>query len=163
MEGYLEKSTTYFSRWKRRYFILRDNILYYYKEKGGELSGRIHLSIAKIQDYDKNDTKFEKADKVSVRDNWVNKIKEAQYSQEAYEREYIKRNHEMLKSDSNSSALEEIINLQSKLDVIRNYTKILESYNDKIFNIVQQKNMKQEIMGITKECHVNINILYFSN
>jgi len=98
-----------------------------------------------------------------VRDNWVNKIKEAQYSQEAYEREYIKRNHEMLKSDSNSSALEEIINLQSKLDVIRNYTKILESYNDKIFNIVQQKNMKQEIMGITKECHVNINILYFSN
>jgi|LauGreDrversion4_2_1035121.scaffolds.fasta_scaffold2827415_1 hypothetical protein len=36
MEGYLKKWVNIMYRWKRRFFILHDDILVYCKEKGGE-------------------------------------------------------------------------------------------------------------------------------
>jgi hypothetical protein len=39
MEGYLKKHLNVFKGWKRRYFILHEDILVYSEEKGGKLLG----------------------------------------------------------------------------------------------------------------------------
>ena len=170
MEGYLNKTTpsTYFSRWKRRYFTLRDNIIYHFKEKGGELRGRYHLSVTQVKEYDKPDKCFElftgstsilfRAETLKERDAWVNKIKSTQFEHEQYEKEYLKRNTEIFKSPN--GVYDEIVNLQSKLDVIKKYTTILDKFNDKIYELVKQRNCIEEIKSITKESKVrNIGFL----
>jgi len=165
MEGYLNKSSSYFSRWKRRFFVLKDNILYYYKEKGGELRGRFHLSISSIKDYDENDKRFEldsglktvsiRAVSKEERDIWIKKIKENQLDHLNFEKEFLKRNQEMFKSQSNDIS-EEIKSLQSKLNLIKQYVHILESYNKKIYDLSLQKNCGDEIKSITNASKVFI-------
>ncbi len=168
MEGYLNKSTT-FSRWKRRYFVLSDDILYYYTEKGGELRGRLHLSISQIKEYEKNDNRFEidsglttisiRAETKESRDTWIHKIKNSQFDHEAYEREYLKRNTEMF--NHSNGLFEEIMNLESKLDVIKSYIKILEDYNQKICDLVQQKGHDEEVIALTNDNKVkSVNLFY---
>ena len=48
--GYLKKWTNYVGMWKERYFVLKDDILTYYIEKGMPPKGKIHLSISELQD-----------------------------------------------------------------------------------------------------------------
>ena len=38
--------------WSRKYVILRDNILTYCDKQGGEIEGRIHLRVAKVNELD---------------------------------------------------------------------------------------------------------------
>ena len=163
MEGYLYKSTSFFSKWDKRYFILKDNILCYFKNKGGELRGKLHLSILQIKDYDENDKKFEidsgltsisiRAETKEERDIWIKKIKENQHQNLMFELEYLNRNLQIFNKEN--SVIEEILKLQAKLDVIKNYISILENHNVKVFELVQQKgDYKNEITSITKECRV---------
>ena len=159
MEGYLYKSTSYFSTWKKRYFVLKDNIFYYYKEKGGELKGRIHLSISFIKNNEENDKRFEldsglvsislRAETPKDRDIWINKINKHKLDYERYEKEHLYRNSAIFHSEAGTK--EEIEKLESKLDVIRKYTGILSNYNDKIFELTIKKNCEEQILQITKE------------
>lgn len=56
MEGYLSKYTNMISRWKKRYFILHEDVLFYCKEKGGSQKGSIHLKVARIEASNKGDS-----------------------------------------------------------------------------------------------------------
>jgi hypothetical protein len=89
MEGRLFKWTNYFSFWKERYFVLRGNILYYYVKKGERPRGRIHLTIALLNESPEDDTKFEidtglsivylKADSKEKKTEWLQAIKKAKF------------------------------------------------------------------------------------
>jgi len=159
------KSTSYFSTWKKRYFVLKDNIFYYYKEKGGELRGRLHLSISQIKNYDPNDLRFEldsgltsislKAENKKERDNWITKIKNTKAEYETYEKEFVKRNTAIFGLEF-GNVTDEIDNLQSKLHVIKTYIAILNNLNDKICELVQKKNCEEEIINVSQENKVNI-------
>ena len=48
LEGYLKKWGTLFTRWRKRYFTLKDGILEYYIERGGVLRGKFHMKICEI-------------------------------------------------------------------------------------------------------------------
>lgn len=50
LSGYLLKWTNYITQWQKRYFVLNENILSYYINKGDTPKGRFHLSLAKISD-----------------------------------------------------------------------------------------------------------------
>ncbi len=38
--------------WSRKYCVLRDNVLTYCDKQGGQIEGKIHLKIAKINELD---------------------------------------------------------------------------------------------------------------
>jgi hypothetical protein len=85
MEGMLFKWTNYFSFWKKRYFVLRGNILYYYVKKGDRPRGRIHLAVSILNESPEDVTKFEidtgvsivylKAQNKEMKKEWINAIK----------------------------------------------------------------------------------------
>jgi hypothetical protein len=89
MEGILFKWTNYFSFWKERYFVLRGNILYYYLKKGDRPKGRIHLTVALLNESPEDDTKFEidtgisivylKAETKELKQEWVQAIKKSKF------------------------------------------------------------------------------------
>ena len=165
IKGYLNTSTSYFSTWKRRYFILKnDNILYHYSEKGGELKGKIHLAISQTKNDLSNDRRFEidsgltsiaiKAENKEERDSWINKIKLSQQKHEAFEKDFLKKTSEIFQTNDGNSISEEIENFQSKLEVICMYTRILEEYNQKISEIATEKNSEEKILSLTKKIKV---------
>ena len=39
-----------FTRWRERYFTLKDGVLDYYMERGGVLRGKIHMKICEINE-----------------------------------------------------------------------------------------------------------------
>jgi len=165
IEGYLNISTSYFSTWKRRYFILKnDNILYHYKEKGGELKGRIHLAVSQTKNDLSDDRRFEidsgltsisvKAENKEERDSWINKTKLSQQKHEAFEKDFLKKTSEIFQTNEGNSISEEVEIFQSKLEVICMYTRILEEYNKKISEIALEKNSEEEILLLTKKSKV---------
>ena len=48
LSGYLLKWTNYITQWQRRYFVLNENVISYYINKGDTPKGRFHLSLAKV-------------------------------------------------------------------------------------------------------------------
>ncbi len=59
IEGTLKKWVNCFEGWKDRYFILKDNVLNYYIEKGARVKGKIHVAICEITVDNKNLRRFE--------------------------------------------------------------------------------------------------------
>jgi collagen type IV alpha-3-binding protein len=84
MEGKLQKWANYLYGYNERYFVLKNNILYYYLQKRGKPKGRIHLSVASINATEE-DVKFEidcglsiiylKAESKEKKDEWVKALK----------------------------------------------------------------------------------------
>jgi len=59
LEGYMNKWTNCCQGWKLRYFILRENVLNYYVERGARVKGKIHITICEINPDSKNVKRFE--------------------------------------------------------------------------------------------------------
>ena len=57
-EGPLLKWTNYLYGWKKRYFVLRDGFLEYYKKKGGDIKGKISLSTLEVKKHLKKDSEL---------------------------------------------------------------------------------------------------------
>jgi collagen type IV alpha-3-binding protein len=88
MEGTLLKWTNYISGYKERYFVLKNNVLYYYIQKGEKPKGRIHLSLANISSEDDNlridietgiTTIAIKAKDKTEKDEWLSNLKKAKF------------------------------------------------------------------------------------
>ena len=98
MEGYLKKWANIFSRYKLKYFVLKDGILEYYREKEGKLRGKIHMEICEISlSHDdplkiilNSGTKLLilHAEKISDKIQWLTALKEAK---EKFNSEYLKK------------------------------------------------------------------------
>ena len=58
MEGFMSKWTNMVSGWKKRYFVLDENILKYSKAKGQQFKGQIHLNIANIIPHKKDKRRY---------------------------------------------------------------------------------------------------------
>lgn len=98
MEGYLElwENGLAWGKWKRRYFILTDNILSYCKKVEGEVQGKVHLKVATLDCSEDNPTCFKlysgvselqlKAESSESKLRWVKAIKTAQNSSSSDER-----------------------------------------------------------------------------
>ena len=51
MEGYLQKWTNYVTRWKKRYFELKNGILQYSKTKDGKRKGKVFIQTTEIKSH----------------------------------------------------------------------------------------------------------------
>lgn len=153
MEGNLYKYKNILSGWKKRYFILKDNILYYYKHKGDKVKGRIHLSVATIkEDTDKDKKKFEihsgitvfhlKAENTKERDSWLSKLRSVKFETENQDNDILSKNL-MVYEDKNQAIIDEIASLQSKLSELKLYTSTLQNYNEKISELAKDKNYEE--------------------
>jgi hypothetical protein len=149
MEGYLYKWTNYISGWKLRYFVFKNNVLFYYISKGDKPKGKIHLSESKITEDPANDLKFEiemgtsifylKAKTISERDMWLKVLKKTNLISDGNEE--IVNNDKCDDLDSQNDDNSE--KFQRKLNVLRRctdkmnntylkYTEILEKNKSKI-------------------------------
>ena len=87
MEGYLQKWTNYIYGYKKRYFVLKGNILYYYKKKADKVKGKVHLAITVIDTKSNNQIKLDSGLKVlnlkcesqEERDRWFNAMQVAKF------------------------------------------------------------------------------------
>lgn len=87
MEGYLEKWTNYVFGWKKRFFVLKNNVLYYYLEQGERPKGRIHLGIVSVNDPEPESNGFEldtglsivylKMDTLEEKKKWLQAVRQA--------------------------------------------------------------------------------------
>ena len=82
LEGTLLKWTNNCTRWQKRHFVLRKNILFYYISKGSRYKGKIHLQVSHMYVDPKDSLRFNidtglnviylQANNEEERANWVN-------------------------------------------------------------------------------------------
>ena len=164
MEGVLYKYKNMMTGWKKRYFILKDNILYYYKNKGEKVKGRIHMLVATLKEVnDKKNKQFEihsgltvfklKAETKELRDQWINTLRVVKFVSEKNEN----NNHlNTLNTSSNkiSNENKEFLNVQKKLAELQLYTGNLEVYNEKVIELLN-KSGSSKISDIKSICESN--------
>ena len=150
MEGHLYKYKNLLSGWKKRYFVLKDNILYYHKNKGEEVKGRIHLSVATIKESSKKKEKefeihsgitvfFLRAETKQEKDTWVTKLKSVKFETENQDNHILQKDIKIYE-DKTQEVQEEITSLQSKILELRLQTRKLQNYNEKISELHKDKN-----------------------
>jgi len=130
LEGYMEKWTNCCSGWQRRYFILSENILFYYITKGMRYKGKIHLQIAEVVLDEKNDVKFMvdtgiqkfylRTENSSNRKKWFDAIDQAirkeQISIKNYKKNEKRESFITFKSENNRNKSESCVKLLTKFE-----------------------------------------------
>ncbi len=161
MEGNLYKYKNLISGWKKRYFVLKDNILYYHKHKGEKVKGRIHLSVATIKEtHDKKNNKFEinsgitafqlKTDTKEERDVWLTKLRSVKFETENHKNDILDKDL-LVYEDKTKQIVDEINLLQSKITELKLSSGTLYNYNEKIIELSKDKNFT----GIKEICNAN--------
>ena len=173
MEGYLNKWTNYILRWRRRYFILKNNILFYFINKGDKAKGRIHLGICSINVTD--DIKFEldtgmgkiflKAESESELNDWVREIKRAKDNLNSLQNySYERTNTEINNFIPKEINIEEekfnrkLSDLSTSIVNLSNVHKELQILNDKKNEFPFEKLKKITDDIIIKDENVKINL-----
>jgi len=168
MEGYLYKWTNYISGWKLRYFVFKNNVLFYYISKGDKPKGKIHLSESKITEDPANDLKFEiemgtsifylKAKTISERDMWLKVLKKTNLISDGNEE--IVNNDKCDDLDSQNDDNSE--KFQRKLNVLRRCTDktapdIIKENSEIFFGAVEElPTPKENKIPFNKENHEQI-------
>jgi len=91
MEGNLQKWTNFVLGWQEKYFMIKGSLLLYYTKKGQPVKGKIHLSVANINNTN-NDYRFEIDTGTSIfylrtttkekKEEWVKALKLAKFEAE---------------------------------------------------------------------------------
>ena len=166
MEGYLYKWTNYISGWKLRYFVLKNNILFYYEIKGDKPRGKIHMPISKVSEDLVNDLKLEietgtsimylKAQSTSVRENWLKSLKNSKQDNEGKLEDHFMD----ISYDADSQNDENPERLHKKLHILRKYTDKLSQHNQ-TYNTLLEKykdQLNQEFVADFQKINSQINV-----
>ena len=159
MEGHLEKWTNYFSGWQKRYCVIKGEIFYYFHNKGDPARGKVHLSLGKIEDVDKQGTKFDldtgcniyhlRTKSVEEKKKWINAFKiaklEAEKSHKQQDKSKIEDNKMIVKESLNENTP-----LHLRLSRLRKYASNIEYNGVNIYkHITSSYDLGQDETSIT--------------
>lgn len=142
MDGTLKKWTNFISGWKERYCIIQGDMFYYYLEKGDITPKyKIHLSVATIKEYNKQEKRFDintgngvvwqfKTNTKKNKKDWVGSFKTAKIvSERNMKLKQIGQSMSISLNEENTNIVRKIINdiENSLVEVKSNVNKLLEN------------------------------------
>ncbi len=133
LQGYLKKWTNPCSQWQQRYFTLRNNVLYYSKEKGMRYKGKMHIGVCDIIEDTKDQLKFNidcgmkilylKTEDMKERNDWVDALNYAWRKEQLVPRSKNKKPEAVLTTQNQAQANNNSVNeVSNKLILKRIYS-----------------------------------------
>lgn len=145
MEGYLYKWTNYISGWKLRYFVLKNNVLFYFITKGDKPRGKLSLKDSQILEDLNNDLKLQiessngtiiyiKAKTTSEREMWLKALNKSKSNNDGkIDFPDVDRSY-----DDESQACDNAERLHKKLAFLRKYTEKVNTYNNRYNALIEK-------------------------
>ena len=175
MEGYLYKWTNYITGWKLRYFVLKNNILFYYELKGEKPRGKIHMSVSKVSEDPLNDLKLEietgtsiiylKCHTTSEKSIWLESLKKSNLKIEGI----LKNENENENENENSFEYqlqneEKVEKLHKKLNKVGKFAEKMQIYNQMYIKLVEKykENLTQECISEIVNLNSKMNVIKIS-
>ena len=143
MEGELEKWTNYISRWKVRYCVLKGEIFYYYNQRGEQAKGKVHLSLGKIEDNDKDGTTFQidtgvgiyylRAEDKEIKLNWLSALRKSKLNADRHSRHQDKV---VVEEVNQEQVLPENVNLPERILFLKQFALKVDLNNTNLYKYI---------------------------